>query len=756
MSLKIGSTISDNDHFSQALSKSPTGYKNPCTQPAFDQIISESGSRIASCTHCNIASIRKIPDFVPRPKSILTSEGPIQVGCYPEVIKMWMLMDKEIPSIYVLPDPLFREDDVNYGDIEFPIYWYAFVKDWLHKDKRVTLIGTSDQILRMRLILQETIFGPTQEILERDGHDPQDIKRVIDESFYFAVKDANGVPYDLDAFVNFIPFDAEGTARLTKDFYVKQLEAKDTFLVQDGEKSHKIHFKTSVFPKCEAEQNRLEAIRPKNFGISLPGTSSGFDRNGFTTSGIIWMAKKGMFIDPLAYPSKHLETMGIDPKDVPYVLITHLHGDHDAGLIPWILQYGTKIQLLTTRIIYESFLRKAKAITGRNLEKMVAFVELTPNKPVVLENGFTITSRNNFHSIPTIGFTVKSPKGKVLKFSGDTYLPDQNKLQELVKNKILTPERASEISNPDYFTSTDGMDTFHDAGIPPIHTSVDALKSHVKAIGKEPILVHTPKPARKGDFAVAETGDTYTYENENKEDLRYDALEAVTIAFPSMARDIGLDPDTLNIQTFKKDEYIVKQGELLDRSIFVIINGNVVIAQNGKEITRLGRGAYFGEQRCLLDTPRLADVQADSNGALVRFSEDHAFTKLLKKNQRIKNIAERFISYRETLMHSEHLQGLPLEMTREFAGYLEKIAVKQGTILPNQRKLDDIYIIQEGMVRDEQKNILLGKGKIIGVDTHRNATVTVESEEASLLKLAQEDYETLAENYPRLGFLFNK
>ena len=101
---------------------------------------------------------------------------------------------------------------------------------------------------------------------------------------------------------------------------------------------------------------------------------------------IAWSEGKGIMVDVLS--ESHLETMkcGITANDVPYTFLTHVHSDHDAGITEKIL-YGEKVKIISTRIIFESFLRKLEGITCfpiKNLEDFFDFHEVEPNKAVKL------------------------------------------------------------------------------------------------------------------------------------------------------------------------------------------------------------------------------------------------------------------------------------------------------------------------------------------------------------------------------------
>ncbi|NGX26400.1 MAG: Ribonuclease BN [Chlamydiae bacterium] len=473
---------------------------------------------LMSCDHANTSKEQvalALPTIVPKVPVVESSAGKIQFGSPPEIAKEWMRQQEDIPTIYVLPDPMLR-DKVNFGDVEFPIYWNSFVKGWLKKGKCITLIGSFQQIENTKKILQETIFGPTRFHLEQAGHPQDEVERVLRESYHFAVKDSKGMPYPLEAFVHFLPFDETGTAYMSEDVSI-HARKNDQFLVRDGGKEIKVQFQALSAEKCKDYHFPTEPFTRPYFGMTHIGTSSGFDPYGLTSCSIIWVNNKGLLIDPLAYIGLHLEVLGIQPGDVPDVFLTHIHGDHDAGLIEYIL-LGQKIRLYTTRIIYESFLRKAKAITGQDFDGLVDFIELAPNEKREYREGFMMTARNNFHSIPTIGLLIESPSGTTCFYSGDTYYVPED-FEKYEKNGLMTKQRIQEL-----MMGFDADYVFHEGGIAPIHTPLEPLikASRQRTSEKNSIvLVHKsqPKGRNKEELKVASSGEQFVFEERKKDPI---------------------------------------------------------------------------------------------------------------------------------------------------------------------------------------------------------------------------------------------
>jgi len=61
-------------------------------------------------------------------------------------------------------------------------------------------------------------------------------------------------------------------------------------------------------------------------------------------------------IDPPPFSTATLEREGIRSNMIVGIILTHCHADHDAGAFQKVLS-GSKIVIVTTPTIYESFIR---------------------------------------------------------------------------------------------------------------------------------------------------------------------------------------------------------------------------------------------------------------------------------------------------------------------------------------------------------------------------------------------------------------
>jgi len=65
----------------------------------------------------------------------------------------------------------------------------------------------------------------------------------------------------------------------------------------------------------------------------------------------------------------------------------------------------------------------------------------------------------------------------------------------------------------------------------------------------------------------------------------------------------------LTLQKFENGEAIIREGDAGDL-FYLIKEGDVVASVEGKEIRRMGKGNFFGEQALLYDAGRTATVTA--------------------------------------------------------------------------------------------------------------------------------------------------
>ena len=252
-------------------------------------------------------------------------------------------------------------------------------------------------------------------------------------------------------------------------------------------------------------------IQAPFFGVTFVGVGSGFLADKQNSSAIVWAEGKGILIDVVAENNSILSGYGINKNDVNHVFLTHVHSDHDAGALENLLE-KRKTNLITSRIIYESFLRKTQALTSlskNSIEEFVKFIEVEPNKKIKIP-GFTNTFFEfdySLHSIPTGRCKITCAKGKTKKsisHSGDTKY-DIPKINAWFEKGAFTRTRKNGVLG--FIWESDLI--IHDAGGGNLHTDYESLLHFNKNIKQKIILVHqNDKPRPKSELRYAIDGET--------------------------------------------------------------------------------------------------------------------------------------------------------------------------------------------------------------------------------------------------------
>ena len=120
-------------------------------------------------------------------------------------------------------------------------------------------------------------------------------------------------------------------------------------------------------------------FEPPLFGVTVLGSSHGFDPSGRTSGYVLWLNKRGYMIDPPPQSTAILLANNIPPSLITGVIVTHCHADHDAGTFQKILQEG-RITLMTTQTIHDSFLRKYAALSSLDPKLLQKSYQFRPVK----------------------------------------------------------------------------------------------------------------------------------------------------------------------------------------------------------------------------------------------------------------------------------------------------------------------------------------------------------------------------------------
>lgn len=561
---------------------------------------------------------------------VQTMIGNIQYGIPPETVKDALNTGIQVPEYYIIPEEKFDlNDGISLMDFEFPVYYNFF----LCNRNKTKIICDAETKERIEIVFQETLLGPSNfSDFAEEFDDPEDMPNIVKELAHFSSNPFNlSEKLHASLFIEFLIWDKKNSVTIKKHIpsinkdievkIIKEVETYDIFQnnVLIASFSDTVFLKQSnfeVFKLAPADSTFI--FEPPIFGITMLGTSHGFDECGSTSGFIIWINKKGVMVDPPPYSSRVLREQGIPPKQIDKIIITHCHADHDAGVFHKIIE-ASKIEFLSSKTILHSFLRKYSAISGLSYKELTGLFQyrtVKMNVPIYI-CGARFVFNYSFHSIPTLTFVVNY-KGKSFYFSGDTcYAPDR--LKKLYEEGLFTYKRYKFLAEKQF---SKYACILHEAGIPPIHTPLpilSALKEEEKAnlylyhVAKKDVLAeYNLKTAEAGlDKSIV-----LIAHNEGDEDdsfmsnfdllcstdligwIPFNRITEIVDCFMSKAYkplDVIIHADTVG-DTF----YIMKQG-------IVQIYSDVPDNCFSKLIYR---GDYFGESSITADGTRLANVIA--------------------------------------------------------------------------------------------------------------------------------------------------
>ena len=375
--------------------------------------------------------------------------------------------------LFILPKHLF-ESRTNYADVEFLVYLNFFVR----YGTRTRIVGTARQRDVLEHLLRLTIFGlfdphthaqPPFETLHSLYNVPDRETYALFRMLYekYGVRHnccATGAILDLDAYIDFVVLDAtarpllmtssqQGTAphQAAPGLYSVQIAPlpHGSFEVSIAQTDGRVATKTlevhrpikrqKSIPEDFCRAVRFATDRPR-FGVTPLGTSHGFDPSGDLTCFVIWVNGLGILVDPSPEGLEYLEHIGVAATDLPYVFLTHIHSDHDGGLISKLLS-GCRTTIIASDVVFRLFVEKAQLVTGQDFQqaRLVEHIAANPGRPVVLDvagERVILQTRWNLHTIPTNGFTM-TVENKTFGYAGDTqYEPTM--LQQLLEAQQLS------------------------------------------------------------------------------------------------------------------------------------------------------------------------------------------------------------------------------------------------------------------------------------------------------------------------------
>jgi CRP-like cAMP-binding protein len=764
-----------------------------------------------------IAGARRIIQLVD-PSVLMSPDGRIrvQLGSLSDTTRNLLREGVQAEHVFVLPSMLF-EDGTNYSDVEFLVYLNFFVRG----ERRTRIIGTAHQRETLKRLLTLTIFGlfdpakelPAFEELHRTYgvRDPATYRLLQTAYEMYSVREgahpASPI-LGIERYVEFIALSRDdetivplalpatsGGAAATGEVRVKPHSpgSVDACIVQgSGESVRKrleLPGRRRRVAHISAESSRsiqFATDRPQ-FGVTVLGTSHGFDPVGDVTSFVIWLNGHGILVDPSPEALGYLEQLGVAPVDLSYVFLTHIHADHDGGLLEKLLG-RSRTTVLASDPVLRMFIEKARLLTGHDFERegLLTLSSANPGAPVTIEVGgerAVLETRWNLHPIPTNGFKL-SFGGTRFGYSGDTQY-DPELIAGLRAAEKLSPTQHDDLLH--FFWTPQGRPTvdllLHEAGIPPIHTRMESVRTLPDQVKAKTFLVHIADKDVPEGLEKPPLFATYVLLPPNervRKRILLDTLRRVSYLYDIPVETLEQLLRSGEVCEYAQDETIIRKGSRgRDEPLhfFVVTDGTVMVKDGRRVITALGKADSFGEwgishQRGV----RVADVVAARRSQCLRVAEAQYWWLV----QRHPVIQERIGKIRRLLPRLELTKariqlkaaadppGLWSVMAGMTASQLSGFALFGETAVfgPGERiiregdEADGFYVLLSGHLIVTVQNRLVGEvgeGEIfgeLGLLSHGNraATVAVVSADAEVLFMSRQNFEGLLEAVPAFSW----
>ena len=744
------------------------------------------------------------------PSVLWSADGMVRVqfGSPAQTTRNLLREGVEGEHLFVLP-ATFVADRTNYGDVEFVVYLNFF----LRRGVRTRIAGATRQRRPLAELLTLTIFGVFDprareepsfaELHQRYGVPDQetyDLFRLAHETF--AVRTGS------DPAAPVIPADAYFA-------YTELAETGDTVVqarggseirlrpVADGcdarivDASGRVTAKqlsvspmrrvSGLIPEACLNAVRFATERPR-FGVTPLGTSHGFDPVGDVTSFVVWINGKGILVDPSPEALIHLDRLGVAPVDVPYVFLTHVHADHDGGLLEKLLS-GRRTTVIASDVVYRSLLEKMRLITGHDVESrgLVRHVPANPGQPTVIDligEPVRIDTRWNFHPIPTNGFKLRVAD-RTFGYSGDTQY-DPARLAALHQEKRLSTDQYEALMH--FFWTVDGTPTvdllYHEAGIPPIHTDLAHLRALPPAVKARTRLVHIADRDVSPADGLAKPPPFTTHvllppTRASRQRLLLETIRLVGYLYDTPLEVLRELLDRAVVLEWAPDEFIIRKGPVASGEplhFFVVADGEAAVKDGRRLVARLVKADSFGEwgishQRGF----RVADVVATSPCQCIRLGEAE-YWWLVDRQPAVQERISRLRRLLPRLEVAQQRARLRADGVTEGRGILEHLTTSQLTgfaLFGETRTLPrGAVVVREGDPADAFYVLLSGHlqaavgGRIVRElaegdgfgeiallqGGRRTATITVVSADADVLVMRRQDFDTMLATMPAFAW----
>lgn len=258
--------------------------------------------------------------------------------------------------------------------------------------------------------------------------------------------------------------------------------------------------------------------------LEVLGIGNAFSAIHYNTSFLI-RAGRTILIDGPPSLFRLLKERSISPQEIDGVLVTHVHGDHVAGLETLLLWNRfvarRKTVIYTSQKVFEelekgfftnfsmNFTNGFEDIIQESFDCYVDFFELALDRTNRIDDSLSIEIRHNWHPTPTLGLKLISPSGAI-GISGDTcYRPE---LLERIHAQGKLSRNAYQKLTGDWLWSSDLIYHEADQGDGGPHTLESDLLALPEEIQRRIRLIHLPDSFIPGRLPLAKEGERVSFE----------------------------------------------------------------------------------------------------------------------------------------------------------------------------------------------------------------------------------------------------
>lgn len=694
-----------------------------------------------------------IIDIIPGVKVYQADGFSVLFGCPPEVIKHLMVRDIPFPDYIVLPDTVHYQG-VLQNATEFPFYYFLFVQGHYFKGRRLSILGTPEQVRNNHDLLRLSLLGPTREEYAALGDSPY-FDGLYAESRALSIKDGSGREIQVDEFVDFRAFEGE---RLDTDQF--SLLHLDRNIYEINGQRINVNFAEPQIPPYDLNPDFVP-LMPSKFSIDVLGGASGFAASNPCSGLILNYNSDYMLIDCMPYLEYALNARGISREQIKSLFLTHIHDDH-CNIFPLVL-FNNRTNFLATREVFWMACKKLSLMTGHDIDEFHSyfdFVELEPYRPADFY-GMRITPHYTVHSIPTIGAKFEmnyQGESHSIVFVGDNKsLPD---IAKMVEEGSVAREKYEYLRR----LYRDPHDLFFaDGGAGILHGDPrDSLESRADRV----VFLHLEELPSEFNttFTLASHGKRFILQESTEQAYLIRTMQILLRHYPGVSEEWeSALLSNLHLVKYNAGDVIMKQGEPRNGIIYIIISGTVsVLHHDGHLLREIGTeeaGEIIGDMAVVNDVEvRSASVVAKIPVILCEISES-LFLSFLQSEGRIEPLQQMW-SVRRELEAFYPFSDFNDVVNSRLARAGTRITVADGqTVFEQGAAGQEFYIILGGrfaVIRDGKTITELGPGEMFGEygslsQRLRNASIEALSDGA-LLQLPKEDMAHIIRTTPALNF----